>query len=246
MPCKKNILGFFLALLVFMGIGMGTATEALPEKDDTVDVARFLTGDMKKGVPAGWELEKVSGTPFICLLKSDPGKTGDPFHLNMKSDPRSSFGIKKAITVNLKEYPFLNWKWMASRLPQGGDARKAGTDDQAIQIYIAFPAIGFPAKFNMPVIGYIWDNEAPRDWSGRCQQFGGGKVRYITMRNKSDGLREWYTEKRNVYQDYRKLFKDLNDGEPTGPVQGVSLFINSQHTRSTAEGSVGDVYFSRQ
>lgn len=237
----KSYRGFFLALLLVMG----TATEALPEKGDTVDVARFLTGDMKKGVPPGWELEKISGTPFICLIKSDPEKNGDPFHLSMKSD-QSSFGIKKAVTVNLKEYPFLNWKWMASKLPQGGDARKAGTDDQAIQIYIAFPSTGFPAKFNMPVIGYIWDNEAPRDWTGRCQQFGGGKVRYMVLRNRTDKLGEWYAEKRNVYQDYRKLFKDLKDGEPTGPVQGISLFINSQHTRSTAEGSIGEIYFSRQ
>ncbi len=237
---RKNILGFYLALLSG-GIVAAATTEALPDKGDTVEVVRFLSAEMKKGVPPGWELDKKSGTPVLGLEKN-----GDSFQLNMKSDPQSSFGIKKAITVNVKEYPFLNWKWMASRLPQGGDVRKAETDDQAIQIYIAFPATGFPARLNTSVIGYIWDNEAPRDWMGRSPQFGGGKLRYVVLRNRTDKIGEWYSEKRNVYQDYRKLFRDMKEGEPTGPVQGVSLYINSQHTRSTAESSVGDIYFSRQ
>ncbi len=238
MVCKKNILGFVLGLII-----VGMAAAALSDTGDRIDVAQFLTGDLKKGVPAGWELVKIAGTPFFCMTKNDSETSGVPFHLSMKSDSRSSFGIKKSVTVNLKEYPFLNWRWMASKLPQGGDARKAETDDQAIQLYVAFPATGFPAKLNIPAIGYLWDNEAPKDWSGRCPQFGAGKVRYMVLRNKTDKLGEWYTEKRNVYQDYLKLFKK---NEPPGPVQGISLFINSQHTGSAAEGSVGEVYFSRQ
>ncbi|MBI4632424.1 MAG: DUF3047 domain-containing protein [Deltaproteobacteria bacterium] len=237
MSVKKSILVLFLAPLFLAG----TAAVALPEKGDTVDVARFLSGDMKNGVPAGWKLEKKSGTPVIGLEKE-----GNAFHLNMKSDPQSSFGIKKAISVNVKEYPFLNWKWMVSRLPRGGDVRKAETDDQAIQIYIAFYATGFPAKFHTPVIGYVWDNEAPRDWTGRSRQFGGSNLRYIVLKNKTDKIGEWYNEKRDIYQDYRKLFKDMKNGEPAGPAEGISLYINSQHTRSTAESNIADVYFSRQ
>jgi hypothetical protein len=164
----------------------------------------------------------------------------------MKSDSQSSFGVKKVINVNIKGYPFLNWRWMVSKLPRGGDVRNTETDDQAIQIYIAFPATGFPATLNTPVIGYIWDNEAPREWTGRSPQFGGGRLRYVVLRNRMDKLGEWTSEKRNIYQDYRKLFPDVKNGEPTGTAQGISLYINSQHTRSTAESSIGDIYFSRQ
>jgi hypothetical protein len=135
---------------------------------------------------------------------------------------------------------------MANRLPRGGDARRAETDDQAIQLYIAFPATGWTAKLNPPIIGYLWDNEAPRDWTGRCPQTGGGKLRYMVLRNGTDKLGEWTSERRNIYQDYRKLFPDMKDGEPMGPVQGISLYINSQHTQSMAEGSIADVFFSRQ
>jgi hypothetical protein len=75
---------------------------------------------------------------------------------------------------------------------------------------------------------------------------GGGKMRYVVVKNKIDKLGHWYAEKRNIYQDYQKLFRDFQGGEPTGPTQGVSLYINSQHTRSTAECFIGDIFFSRQ
>jgi hypothetical protein len=64
--------------------------------------------------------------------------------------------------------------------------------------------------------------------------------------NKSDKLDHWYAEKRNIYLDYQKLFRDLQGGEPAGPTQGISLYINSQHTKSAAECYIGDIFFSRQ
>ena len=88
-------------------------------------------------------------------------KAGENLVVRLISDRNSSFGIKREFHVDLKEYPFLNWRWKAVRLPRGGDVRKAATDDQAIQLYVAFPATGFPAVLNTPIIGYVWDNEAP-------------------------------------------------------------------------------------
>jgi hypothetical protein len=163
----------------------------------------------------------------------------------MVSD-QSSFGIKRAVKLNIREYPYLNWTWKAGKLPPGGDVRKSETDDQAAQIYLAFPATGFPAKLNTPVLGYVWDNEAPKEWTGRSPQLGGSKMRYVVVRNKSDKLGHWYVEKRNIYNDYQKLFRDLQGGEPAGPTQGISLYINSQHTKSAAECYIGDIFFSRQ
>ncbi len=210
------------------------------EVNETVITVGFSTSDTQKGVPSGWELDRKTGTVTLHLERY-----GEGYCLNMVSD-QSSFGIKRAIKLNIREYPYLNWTWKVSKLPPGGDVRKSETDDQAAQIYLAFPATGFPAKLNTPVIGYIWDNEAPKEWTGRSPQLGGGKMRYVVVRNKIDKLGHWYAEKRNIYNDYQKLFRDLQGGEPTGPTQGISLYINSQHTRSAAECSIGDIFFSRQ
>jgi hypothetical protein len=58
-------------------------------------------------------------------------------------------------------------------------------------------------------------------------------------------LNQWHTEKRNIYADYKKLFPDINGGEPTGPTVGMEIFINSQHTGTQAEGFIGNIYFSK-
>lgn len=223
--------------LIFLLIFPSAAQTAINE---TVITVGFSTSDTQKGVPSGWELDRKTGTVALRLERYGAG-----YCLNMVSD-QSSFGIKRAVKLNIREYPYLNWTWKVSKLPPGGDVRKSETDDQAAQIYLAFPAKGFPAKLNTPVIGYIWDNEAPKEWTGRSPQLGGGKMRYVVVRNKIDKLGRWYAEKRNIYNDYQKLFRDLQGGEPTGPTQGISLYINSQHTRSAAECYIGDIFFSRQ
>jgi len=213
---------------------------AKPGEGNILLAARFTSNAMASGAPPGWELETKSGTPVVKL---EP--LGNAFCLRLISDSESSFGIKREIKVDIREYPFMNWRWKVNRLPKGGDVRDTDTDDQALQIYVAFPATGWPEKLNTPVVGYIWDSEAPRGWMGSSAHTGAGMLRYVVVRNKTDKLGQWYTEKRNIYQDYQRLFTDVKGGRPPGPTQGIQLYINSQHTHSAAEGYVCEIYFSR-
>ncbi len=231
--------------------GNATVAERIP-------VTQFHSSSLQNGAPEGWELEKRNGTPVIRLEKISkvnlmnilpplPAKkgAGDFYVLRMTSDARSAFGIRKAVQVDLKEHPFLNWKWAVTKFPEGGDVRKKDSDDQAIQIYIAFKPAGFTANpLSAPLLGYIWDTEAPAGLTCRSVQTNGDKVRYIVMRNKVNKAGRWYTEKRNVYNDYRALFSDINGGEPT-EIMGIVLYINSQRTRSNAEALIHDVFFSK-
>ncbi len=211
-----------------------------PRGMDIVRIAGFDSPEMQKGAPTGWLLNLKKGEPNISLEAAS-----QLYCLHMKSN-ESSYGVRSGIKVDIKEYPYLNWMWKVTRLPEGGDVRKSETDDQAIQIYIAFTPTGWPEALNTPVLGYIWDNEAPRGWTGRSPAIGGGKLRYVVVRNKADRLGQWYTEKRNIYEDYRKLLKDVECAEPAGLTHGVEFYINTQNTRSSAESYIGDVYFSKR
>lgn len=212
-----------------------------PAEREIISVAGFDSAQMHKGAPVGWVLDRRNGAPSLKLEKGS-----DIYCLHMRSDRESSFGIKRGIKVDIREFPYLNWRWKTARLPEGGDVRKTQTDDQAMQFYVAFTPTGFPATLNTPVLGYIWDNEAPKDWTGRSTQIGGGKLRYLVVRNNTDELGQWYTEKRNIYDDYRKLFKDIKGGAPPGLTHGVQFHINSQNTASEAEGYICEVYFSKK
>ncbi len=227
---KRVILPLFLFLLFSMAGEAGASI---------IPVTKFRSPNLTGGAPAGWALERKSGSPSLKMEKE-----GEYYYLRLQSDGRSSFGIRAAARVNVKDYQIISWRWKAYKLPVGADVRKKETDDQALQVYVAFKETGFPASLNTPVIGYIWDTEAPKGWSGRSRQIGGDKLRYIVLRNKTDKTGTWYTERRNIYEDYKRLFSEINGGEPLGVTTGLQLYINTQRTKTPADGLIGDIFFS--
>jgi outer membrane protein OmpA-like peptidoglycan-associated protein len=232
---KKIITRSWLLLLVLPVLFCAGVEAAV------IPVAKFCSPDLPGGAPAGWALEKKTGSPSLKISKE-----GNNYYLHLRSQGNSSFGVRTGARVNVKDFPILSWRWKVEKMPVGGDVRKKTADDQALQVYVAFKETGFPAVLNTPVVGYIWDNEAPKGWSGRSTQIGGDKMRYIVLRNKTDKTGQWYTERRNLYEDYKKLFGDINGGEPLGVTTGLQIHINTQRTRTPAEGLIGEICFSNE
>jgi len=230
----KNFPAFLLCIaLSFLYVSNSGANPGI------IPVTKFTSSAMPAGIPEGWSLDKKNGKPSMRIKKED-----NVFYLNLISSGDSSFGVRKEFRVDVKKFPILCWRWKVNKLPRGGDVRKTYTDDQALQVYVAFKATRFPAITNTPVIGYIWDNEAPKGWSGRSQQLGGDKLRYIVLRNRTDKTGKWFTERRNLYKDYKKLFGEIKGGEPQGLTTGLQIQINSQHTKSPADSLIGEIFFS--
>ncbi|PKN10515.1 MAG: hypothetical protein CVU72_00960 [Deltaproteobacteria bacterium HGW-Deltaproteobacteria-7] len=212
-----------------------------PISASVIPVTKYRSTEMPGGAPTGWFVEKKVGVPSMKMEKD-----GENYYLHLQSFGNSSFGVRTSSRVNVKDFPIITWRWRVDKMPVGGDVRKKAADDQALQIYIAFKETGFPAVLNTPIVGYIWDNEAPKGWSGRSSQIAGDKLRYIVLRNKTDKTGQWYTERRNIYEDYKKLFSDINGGEPLGVTTGVQVYINTQRTKTPAEGMMGQIYFSNE
>lgn len=233
---ERFIILYYLLLPLFFVIAVSAGAVAA-----IVPVTKFRSAEMPGGAPAGWALEKKIGAPSLKMEKD-----GGNYYLRLLSLGNSSFGVRTSARVNVKEFPIISWRWKVNKMPVGGDVRKKAADDQALQVYVAFKETGFPALLNTPVIGYIWDNEAPKGWSGRSRQVGGDKMRYIVLRNKTDKTGQWYTERRNIYEDYKNLFGDINGGEPLGLTTGVQVHINTQRTRTSADGMIGEIYFSSE
>lgn len=196
------------------------------------EAGKILVSCFRLGEPmTDWKLEKKEGSPVFQLEKE-----GDIVVLELKSD-RSSFGFSKEISVDLKKYPYLNWRWRVSALPNGGDTRKKKTDDAAAQVYVLFPR-GL-TRLSLESVNYYWDNLPPKGTTGVAPTWK--KSRVMVLRNREDGLNTWYAEKRNVYEDYKKLF-----GKEPPTVGGVTVYINSQHTQSSAAASLAEIFFSKE
>jgi hypothetical protein len=222
---RKGIWAGFFIILVFSIIASSKAQEGILRVD------QFSLGKGTDRVPEGWQLEKKAGDPQIKVEQS-----GDNAYVRFISN-NSSFGLRKEMNFSIKDYPYLNWKWKVTRLPEKGDFLKKETDDQAAQMYILFPR--FPAKVNTEIVGYLWESN-PKNKGVEGESPAWSKSKVIVLQAGPEKLNQWVQEKRNVYEDYKKLFKK----EPP-KAGGISIYINTQHTQGKAESFFDHIYFSK-
>ncbi|MHB8482507.1 MAG: DUF3047 domain-containing protein [Nitrospiria bacterium] len=215
-PSFRFILIF---LFLFSGVELSSGQE----------VPVPIIPDTGSPTPTGWKLQMWHGNhPGIQV---EPEKETETLHLISN---KNSFGLYHEVTVDLHKTPLLKWEWKTVRLPQGGDVRNRSTDDQAAQIYVAFPH--FPAFVNTDLVGYIWETLAPKGTAVTSTK--SSKTRYFVLEQGTPHLNEWISESRNVYEDYLKLF-----GEEPGRVGGVSVMIDSDDTASSAESYFRNIRF---
>jgi hypothetical protein len=179
------------------------------------------------GVPKGWELKVKSGDAIFKILDENNQKI-----IYLKSAD-ASFSFQKSISLNPREYPYLTWTWKAVKLPAGGDFRKSKTNDQALQVFVAFKG--------GDAFSYIWDTNAPEGSFGE-ESIGWPiniKIKVIAVKSGSSQLGQWVTINRNIYDDYKKFF-----GKEPPELKGIRVQANSQHTGATGEGYFNKIVFS--
>ena len=183
-----------------------------------------------RGIPPGWQGQSWGSPKYNFTIVAE----GQGRALRVVSEDDSST-ISREIKVDLKQLPILEWRWKVVDVPKGGDARKKETDDEAAQLYVTFPR--FPTAVRSRNIGYIWDTSAPVGAIFPSQKVS--TVTFVVVRSGSGGLGTWITETRNVYEDYKRIYRE----DPGESVGAVSLSINSQNTRTRAEAYFGEILF---
>jgi hypothetical protein len=205
------------------GAGAETPPSVLVEDWSTQPLGR-------RGIPEGWQGQRWGSPRYDLTVVAD----GNGRALHLRSDNEGST-ISKEVKVDVKRFPILQWRWKAVVLPAGGDSRRKEADDQAAQIYVAFPR--FPQAVRSRVIGYVWDTTAPVGLVAGSQKTG--TVTYVIVRSGPAELGKWITETRNVLEDYRRIFGE----EPTEEVGAISVAVDSNDTRSRAESFMGEILF---
>jgi hypothetical protein len=195
--------------------------------EDRIVIADFASSVGTPGVPAGWQLKEKSGKADFSVVKD-----GDIAAGRFRSAD-SSFSLQKEVKVDLKQFPWLTWKWKVTKLPEGGDFRKSKTDDQAAQIFVAFS--------KTKAIVYIWDTTAPAGLMESTSPVPFMTVKVVVQRSGPAELGKWITETRNVYDDYKTLY-----GSEPPAVSGIRLQTNSQHTGTSGESYFADVMFKKK
>jgi hypothetical protein len=215
-----------LTLLLLLAAAAGAADLVMIE-----DWSRAAIG--AKGIPPDWDAQKWGSPAYdFAIVENDGHKV-----LHLRSQNEGST-IRRNIKgkVNLKETPILEWRWKVVTLPRGGDSRKKETDDQAAQVYVGWPR--FPEAVRSRIIGYVWDTTAPAGTIVKSEKTG--TVTYVIVRSGTADLGKWILERRNVAEDFHRIY-----GEAPESPGGVSVAIDSNDTNSSAESYLGTILFTR-
>lgn len=174
--------------------------------------------------PADWQIKVVHGRPDISACTD-----GDGSCLHLRSS-KSSFALERGLDVDPYENRYLAWRWKVTALPNGGDFRRAATDDQAAQVLVAFA--------DRHVLTYIWDSTAPKGTMQNASSIPLVHIYAVVCESGAAETNRWVPEARDVAADYERAY-----GKAAPHVKGLRIQINSQHTGSVAESYFGEVVF---
>jgi hypothetical protein len=185
-----------------------------------------------RGIPGDWKGQTWGRPAYDLEIVADDGQPV----LRLKSEgDNSTISRDLRVSVNLDQTPILEWSWKVVTLPAGGNACQKSTDDQAAQVYVAW--LRSPESVRSRIIGYVWDSTAPVGTICKSQKTT--TVTYVVLRSGSRELGKWITERRNVVEDFRRIYGEAPDN-PTV----LSLSIDSDDTRSSADSFIGPTVFT--
>ena len=129
--------------------------------------------------------------------------------------------VGRNLTIDLKRTPWLTWEWKALVLPAGGDVRDLRRNDQAGRVMVVFEG--------MKGIQYVWDTTAPVGTEARPDEFELFQRVLLVVRSGPREAGHWFRERRNVRDDYRRLFDET---PPPVKLVGVESHSNDTNTRT--------------
>ena len=195
------------------------------------------------GLPGGWynrDLKRKANHPEEALLYhySIQEENGNQFLYFDHTDARHlNLPLKQRPDLNVYETPILSWKWRVEEIPEGAD--ETGDDnDVAASIYVVFD-MGRVALFKKvpKSIRYTWSSTLKKG-SDHSIFFGNQKIVVLESGNENVGS-GWIQVKRNIVEDYRRLF---GDDPPKKPL-AILILSDGDSTNKNAIAYYDDLMF---
>jgi hypothetical protein len=208
-------------LISLLAILIGVPALSAPEQ--------ILLDDFEQGLSPRWEKKSFSGETSYSVVADGAGKV-----LYARSQGAAS-GLIFNKEYRLQDYPFLSWRWKVRGIIPGGDERQKSTDDYAARVYVVFPHWFFPKT---KTINYVWGNKLAQGASIPSPYTGNSQM--VAVESGIEKAGEWLTERRNVREDYRRLF-----GEEPPAVGAIAIMTDTDNTGSSAEAWYDDLQIGK-
>ena len=199
---------------------------------NTAQADRLPVADFSASGLQGWADKVFEGRTAYRLLPLEDQKV-------LAAESRNSAsGLVKKVHVDIRKYPYLNWRWrIENRLDIADETIKSG-DDYAARIYVVVD--GGILIWRTRAVNYVWASGAAKGdiWENA---FAGGNAQMMALRNRRDSLSTWYDERRNVYADLKRLF-----GNEIRFIDAIAIMTDTDNTHGQVKAYYGDIYFSEE
>jgi len=247
------ILTSHITLISILIFHLSISPAAIQAQSQTmIEVGKFSAGTADQKLPDGWKpltFKKIEKHTIYTLVRDN-----DTVVVKAVAEVSAS-GLTREIKIDSKEYPIIQWRWKVSNILKKGDVHKKEGDDYPARIYITFEytpgKVSFFEKTKyeairllygeyppLAAINYIWESKAPvgtmvpNPYTDRVMMF--------VVESGSAKLDQWVSEERNVYEDYKKAFKE----EPP-MISGVAIMTDTDNTGESTTAYYGDILFKK-
>jgi hypothetical protein len=247
---------FASAMVFVLALGLSACATFRPpphEQDAEAShtVAAFSSSRPNDSVPKGW---KPAGAPKFrratqYTLVNEAGTTV----VHALADSSSS-ALAQDVSIEGNQLSTVKWRWKVPHIIPGEDNTKRESEDAPARVVFAFSGkssllsfgdrlffaqVRALAGIDVPyaTLEYIWGDGAPVDtvivnsWTSR--------IRMLVVESGSQRTGQWITEKRNLYEDFKRAF-----GEEPGRLIHIGICTDSDATGATAEAYYGDIELS--
>ncbi len=153
--------------------------------------------------------------------------------------------LEKTVNIDIREYPIVTWKWKVENILKGIDERTKEGDDHPVRIFFVFEpdisrqsfwfrlrnVIYLDRIHGHPIGGrfteYLWSSHLRPD--DTINDPGKPWQKLMVMQGGSSNLGKWLSYKRNLYEDYKRLY-----GEEPRRLIFIGILNDTDQTRQEA------------
>lgn len=163
----------------------------------------------------------------------------------------STAGLRCGVDIDPASQPWLHWAWRVDRGMPEASVGVDELDDSPARVVLAFDGdhtqlslrdrlfedqveLFTGNRLPYATLAYVWDARAPVE--SVFVYLRSSRIRYLVVESGERGLGRWLTYRRNVIDDYRRIY----GGEP-GRIINIGILTDSDDLKVRAEAWFGDL-----